>query len=278
MNKQNDFNFAVSFQNVSFAYKKKSDDVIKNVTFQIPKGSSLTIVGINGSGKSTIGKIIAGLLLHFNGQVTLFDQKLTESNYQNLIKHVGLVFQNPESQFIGEDVENDIAFGLENINVAPNLMPMKIKHIVQKLGISPLLNLKPVSLSGGDKQKVAIASVLVTEPKIIIFDEPTSMLDDKSQIEILNIIDQLKQERQVTVIEITHDLERILTSENVLVIKDGEVAFCGKAKDLFTKQGEAILKKSHLELPFIYKLSSALKKAGIIKQIFLNDEQLLQSL
>ena len=216
-------------------------------------------------------------MLHFEGKVTIFDKILTEKNYQSIIKEVGFVFQNPENQFIGEDVENDIAFGLENTNVSPNEMVFKIKNIVQKLGLQSIFNMEPVNLSGGDKQKVAIASVLVTEPKIIIFDEPTSMLDHKAQLEILKIIDLLKRDPSITVIEITHDIERILFADQVLVMKEGKTTFFGDLKNLLLKR-HLILDSSGLELPFIYKLSQNLKKNKIIDQIFLDEKELLNHL
>ncbi len=273
----NKIEIAISFENVSFRYKKKTDLILDNISFNVKKGSSLTVIGINGSGKSTIAKIISGLLLHFEGKVTIFDKILTEKNYQSIIKEVGFVFQNPENQFIGEDVENDIAFGLENTNVSPNEMVFKIKNIVQKLGLQSIFNMEPVNLSGGDKQKVAIASVLVTEPKIIIFDEPTSMLDHKAQLEILKIIDLLKKDPSITVIEITHDIERILFADQVLVMKEGKTTFFGDLKNLLLKR-HLILDSSGLELPFIYKLSQNLKKNKIIDQIFLDEKELLNHL
>ncbi len=264
----------VSFKNVSFAYKKEHGKVLKNISFDLPVGCSLTIFGTNGSGKSTLGKLIAGLISRFSGKITILGQTLTVENCENIIRNVGIVFQNAESQFIGEDVENDLAFGLENLNTPPNQMLIQITNIARKLSISNILHYEPVNLSGGQKQRVAIASTLVTEPKIIIFDESTSMLGSQDEKQILQIIDQLRKDKKITVIEITHNMERILTSDLVLFLEEGKIVFFGKSQDLLARYEELSSYFSGFDLPFIYQLSQALKKNKIVDQVFLNQKQL----
>lgn len=277
MNK-NDPTNAISLKNISFAYQKAGTDVLKGVDFTLPLGSSLTIFGVNGSGKSTLGKLIAGLLLHFRGQIVVLNQSISEKNYRDVIDKVGIVFQNADSQFIGEDVENDIVFGLENLNVNPDQMFSRLQSIASRLHIGDILHSEPVNLSAGKKQRVTIASVLITNPKVVIFDESTSMLGTKAKKQILTIIDELKKRDDITVIEITHDTERVLTSDYVLLLKDGKNTFFGKANTLLREHADLFSQSANLELPFIYRLSQSLNQAGLIDQLFLDQEQLAKRL
>ena len=269
---------SVHFKNVNFAYKKKGKKVLKDISFTLTLGSSLTIFGTNGSGKSTLGKLLTGLLLHFQGEVVVLDRLLNDKNYRDVIKQVGIVFQDADSQFIGEDVENDIVFGLENLNISPDEMFKRLQSIALRLDIGNILHDEPVNLSAGKKQRVAIASVLVTRPKIVIFDESTSMLDTKSKRQILAVIDQLKKDENITVIEITHDTERVLTSDFVLLLKNGEKTFFGKGNDLLLNHPRLFSETANLELPFIYRLSSSLKSERVIKELFLDQDQLINHL
>ena len=269
---------AIELENVNFSYPKQKNIVLKNIDFTLPFGSSLTIFGTNGSGKTTLGKLMVGLLLHFQGKVKVLDQLLTEKNYRNVINEVGIVFQNADSQFIGEDVENDLVFGLENQNVSPDQMLVAVKKIATDLDIVDILNAQPVDLSAGKKQRVAIASVLITKPKIIIFDESTNMLDKKAKEKILTIIDRLKKQKDITVIEITHDTERILTSDFVLLLKDGKQTFFGQGKDLLLKHAHLFSQSSDLHFPFVYRLSQALKNSKVTDKIFLNQNELVNYL
>lgn len=269
---------AVQLKNVSFTYKNKQKDVLKQLNFQLPFGSSLTIFGTNGSGKTTLGKLLVGLLLHFRGEITILDQVLNNQTHREIICNVGIVFQNADSQFIGEDVENDIVFGLENLNVSPSEMFVRLQNIATKLQLGDILHHQPAQLSAGQKQHVAIASALVTDPKIIIFDESTTVLGTNAKKQILTIINRLKQDPNITVIEITHDTERVLNSDFVLLLKEGEQTFFGKGHDLLLNYPHLFSDAANLELPFIYRLSTALQKTTIIDRVLLDKDQLVTNL
>ena len=254
---------AVNVKDLTFSYDVEKE-TIQNKSFSIPKGSYTTIIGQNGSGKSTIAKLLIGLLEAKSGTISIFDQPLTESTVYDIRSHIGIVFQNPDNQFIGSTVADDIAFGLENHCVPQEQMQEIIEASAAKVGMSDYLDTEPTKLSGGQKQRVAIAGILAIEPEIIIFDESTSMLDPQGKKSINEQIKRLHEEKNVTIISITHDMEEVAQSENVIVLKDGHVEMTGKPMEVFSQ--EQRLKEMKLDIPFALKFSNALKQEGILKE------------
>ena len=266
---------AVEVSHLSFSYDGQND-VIKDVSFEIPKGSYTTIVGHNGSGKSTIAKLLIGLLKAKSGEIKILGNTLNEENVYSLRNHVGIVFQNPDNQFIGSTVADDIAFGLENHCVPQEQMQAIIKDVAARVNMSDFLDSEPTKLSGGQKQRVAIAGILAIAPDIIIFDESTSMLDPQGKASINEQIQKLHDERNITILSITHDMEEVAQSEYVIVLKDGKVEMQGTPKQIFEHKGK--LKEMKLELPFALSFSEKLKNEGIFKDSYCTLDEVVNEL
>lgn len=266
---------AVEVSHLSFSYDGQND-VIKDVSFEIPKGSYTTIVGHNGSGKSTIAKLLIGLLKAKSGEIKILGNILNEENVYSLRNHVGIVFQNPDNQFIGSTVADDIAFGLENHCVPQEQMQAIIEDVAARVNMSDFLDSEPTKLSGGQKQRVAIAGILAIAPDIIIFDESTSMLDPQGKASINEQIQKLHDERNITILSITHDMEEVAQSEYVIVLKDGKVEMQGTPKQIFEHKGK--LKDMKLELPFALSFSEKLKNEGIFKDSYCTLDEVVNEL
>lgn len=266
---------AVEVSHLSFSYDGQND-VIKDVSFEIPKGSYTTIVGHNGSGKSTIAKLLIGLLKAKSGEIKILGNTLNEENVYSLRNHVGIVFQNPDNQFIGSTVADDIAFGLENHCVPQEQMQAIIEDVAARVNMSDFLDSEPTKLSGGQKQRVAIAGILAIAPDIIIFDESTSMLDPQGKASINEQIQKLHDERNITILSITHDMEEVAQSEYIIVLKDGKVEMQGTPKQIFEHKGK--LKEMKLELPFALSFSEKLKNEGIFKDSYCTLDEVVNEL
>lgn len=266
---------AVEVSHLFFSYDGHND-VIKDVSFEIPKGSYTTIVGHNGSGKSTIAKLLIGLLKAKSGEIKILGNTLNEENVYSLRNHVGIVFQNPDNQFIGSTVADDIAFGLENHCVPQEQMQAIIEDVAARVNMSDFLDSEPTKLSGGQKQRVAIAGILAIAPDIIIFDESTSMLDPQGKASINEQIQKLHDERNITILSITHDMEEVAQSEYVIVLKDGKVEMQGTPKQIFEHKGK--LKEMKLELPFALSFSEKLKNEGIFKDSYCTLDEVVNEL
>lgn len=252
-------NPAIEVSNLSFSYTEEGN-TIQDVSFSIPKGSYTTIIGHNGSGKSTIAKLIIGLLKEQSGTIRILGTELTPETVYDLRSHVGIVFQNPDNQFIGSTVADDIAFGLENHCVPQEDMQALIEKSAASVGMSDFLQAEPTHLSGGQKQRVAIAGILAMTPDIIIFDESTSMLDPQGKASINAQIKRLHDEKNITILSITHDMEEVAQSQHVIVLNHGVVEMEGTPKEVFAQ--EAMLKKMQLDIPFALKFSKAMQKEG----------------
>lgn len=250
----------IKVKDLSYSYDGENY-AVKNVSFNINKGSYTTIIGHNGSGKSTIAKLLIGLLEKNSGSIFVEDLELNMQNIYKIRNKVGIVFQNPDNQFIGSTVRDDIAFGLENHCVAQEQMDHIIDEFAKKVNMTDFLDSEPTHLSGGQKQRVAIAGVLAMHPDIIIFDESTSMLDPQGKDEIKRFIYQLHQDKQLTIISITHDIEEVSISDDVIVMNDGEVVMHGKPQDILINDKQLVDIK--LDVPFSVKLSLALTAKGI---------------
>ena len=250
----------VKVNNLSYSYDGEHD-AVSNVSFNIEKGSYTTIIGHNGSGKSTIAKLLVGLLEKKNGTIMIEDLELNQDNLIKIRNKIGIVFQNPDNQFIGSTVRDDIAFGLENHCVEQKDMDTIINEYAAKVNMTDFLDSEPTHLSGGQKQRVAIAGVLAMHPDIIIFDESTSMLDPQGKDEIKKFIYHLHENKELTIISITHDIEEVSSSDHVIVMNDGKVVMDVKPDDVLYRTDELV--KIQLDVPFALKLQSALAKKGI---------------
>lgn len=252
---------ALSIKNLTFSYDDKVK-ALKNINIDVEEGKYVSLIGHNGSGKSTLAKLIVGLLETRSGTIEIFGDVLSEKNIREVRQKVGIVFQNPDNQFIGATVRDDIAFGLENHCIPHKDMDEIIDNYAKKVGMYDFLDKEPTRLSGGQKQRVAIAGVLAMKPSIIIFDEATAMLDPKGKKDIRGYILELKKENpNITIISITHDIEEAYNSDEVIVLNSGEVLLQGTPKEVFAN--EKLLASIDLDLPFIMNVKNALINEGI---------------
>lgn len=266
---------AIEVSHLSFAYTEEAE-TIKDVSFTIPKGSYTTIIGHNGSGKSTIAKLIIGLLGAKSGTIKLLDQVVSPETIYELRSHVGIVFQNPDNQFIGSTVADDIAFGLENHCVPQEQMQDLIDKSATAVGMTDFLDAEPTHLSGGQKQRVAIAGILAMAPEIIIFDESTSMLDPQGKASINQEINHLHQSRDITILSITHDMEEVAQSEHVIVLNQGKIEMEGTPKEIFAHPD--LLKNMQLDIPFALKFSKYLQSKGILHEDILTLDKVVDAI
>lgn len=236
-------------------------NAVDAISFSVEEGSYTTIIGHNGSGKSTIAKLMIGLLEMKSGEIWIDGLPLNEQNLNEIRKKIGIVFQNPDNQFIGATVADDIAFGLENHLVESEKMDAIIEQFAKRVNMSDYLNREPVSLSGGQKQRVAIAGVLAMNPDIILFDEATSMLDPKGKAEINALIHELNEKNHMTILSITHDIEEVVKSDHVVVLDKGKVVLEGKPEEVLLHEQELIDMK--LDIPFSLKVVNELRKQGV---------------
>ena len=252
---------AIEIENLTFSYDK-GEKVFNNLSLSIEKGKYCVILGRNGSGKSTLAKLITGLLTIQEGQIKVDGIEINEKNIYDIRNRIGIVFQNPDNQFIGATVRDDIAFGLENHLVAQNKMDSIINEYAQKVGMDKYLDKEPSNLSGGQKQRVAIAGVLAMTPDIVIFDEATSMLDPKGKKEIKEVILKMRELfNDMTILSITHDVEEAFLADEVIVVDNGNIAIQGHPEKVFIHYD--LLKKLNLDIPFAYKFKNLLEENGI---------------
>lgn len=266
---------AIRFEDVTFSYDG-TQNVLKNISLAVPKGSYTAIIGHNGSGKSTLAKLAIGLLEPASGKISVLGQPVDEAHISEIRDHIGIVFQNPDNQFIGATVADDIAFGLENHCVPQEQMQQIIEDSAAKVGMSDYLNAEPTNLSGGQKQRVAIAGILAVSPEIIIFDESTSMLDPQGKASVNKQIQALNKDKDITIISITHDMEEVAQAEYVIVLEDGQAVMTGTPREIFSNKD--LVEKLRLDLPFSVKASDALIQEGILDKEFLNLEDLTEAL
>ena len=251
----------IELKNLSFYYDKNTK-ALDDVSLKIEKGTYVSIVGHNGSGKSTLAKLLLGILAPSDGSIVIDDVTLSNKTASQIRKKMALVFQNPDNQFIGATVEDDIAFGLENHLVPHEKMQDIIDDFASKVGMKEYLHQEPSHLSGGQKQRVAIAGALALDPEILILDEATSMLDPKGKREIAQLIRELKANKpELTIITITHDIEEAYRSDRIIALNKGKVAFDGKPEEMFAHKN--VFEELHLSLPFLLEMEEKLKCIGI---------------
>lgn len=265
----------IDVQHLSFGYDEDTL-TIDDISFSIEKGSYTTILGHNGSGKSTIAKLLMGLLEKKSGEIVIGGIPLTEETLNQVRSQIGIVFQNPDNQFIGATVRDDIAFGLENNCVDPALMDDIINEYAKKVNMYEFLDHEPTKLSGGQKQRVAIAGILAMSPSIIILDEATSMLDPKGRNEINALVHQLNKDKNMTIVSITHDIEEAALSDYVILLSDGHIVDEGRPEEVLMKKEE--IESLALDIPFAYKISHGLQKMGISITEQIDREKLVNEL
>ncbi|MGD6804767.1 energy-coupling factor ABC transporter ATP-binding protein [Rossellomorea aquimaris] len=267
----------ISIENVSYRYNDQEGYALNDISLKVYDSEWLAIVGHNGSGKSTLAKMLNGLLFPEEGTVTIDGISLTEESVWDIRAKVGMVFQNPDNQFVGTTVEDDVAFGLENHGIAQDVMADRVLGALKLVNMSDFLNQEPHHLSGGQKQRVAIAGVVALRPDIIILDEATSMLDPQGRQEVLSTIRELKENSRLTVISITHDLEEAAKADRMVVLNKGEVFKEGTPLEIFKLDEE--LTALGLDIPFPGRMAKALRNKGIsLADTYLTQEELVRDL
>ena len=267
----------IEIRHLTFAYNENEKPILDDISLKIEKGQYVSILGHNGSGKSTLAKLMIGLLIKDKGDIIIQGQELNKKTVHDIRKNVALVFQNPDNQFIGATVEDDVAFGLENRCVEHEKMQGIIDHFLQEVGMEEFRNKEPSMLSGGQKQRVAIAGALALNPNIIIFDEATSMLDPHGKKEISSLISKMRKNNpDLTLISITHEIEEAFLSDEVIIIHQGKVVAQGKPEEVF-KDKEKIT-SYQLSVPLILDIKDELKKEGINIKCENNIDSLVEAL
>ena len=254
----------LEIKNLCFAYEE-NHPVIDDISLSIDKGSFVAVLGHNGSGKSTLAKLVVGLLEKNSGQIFFDDVEITKKNLRDLQTKTALVFQNPDNQFVGSTVEDDIAFGLENREFPHDKMQEEIEKFADSVNMLDHLKKEPVNLSGGQKQRVALAGALILRPEILILDEATSMLDPKGKSTVRRVIDRIHKENpDLTIISITHDVDEALLADKVVILSKGKLVKSGEPKEIL--RDEQALLDLKLEMPFIYRVEKKLSEACIDSQ------------
>ncbi|WP_271002756.1 energy-coupling factor ABC transporter ATP-binding protein [Listeria seeligeri] len=250
----------VRLEHVFYKYEDTEKFAVKDVSISAKKGEWVALVGHNGSGKSTIAKLLNGLLFPEDGLIKIGHFVLSEKNIWEIRRQVGMVFQNPDNQFVGATVQDDVAFGLENHGVPHDVMVERVESALNEVGMQSYALHEPARLSGGQKQRVAIAGVLALQPDVIILDEATSMLDPRGRAEVMETIRIMREQEDITVISITHDLDEVLFADRVIVMNEGEIHSEGTPKEIF-EQADA-MRKIGLGVPFIIELQEKLAAGG----------------
>lgn len=267
----------VEFKNVSFRYQSDGPYVLKDISFTIEANKTTAIIGHNGSGKSTIAKLMNGLLAAEKGDIYIDGELLTEETVWDIRRKIGMVFQNPDNQFVGTTVRDDVAFGMENSGFDRNVMIERIDEALKAVNMTDYIETEPHRLSGGQKQRVAIAGIIALQPKVIILDEATVMLDPIGRKEIMETINELRRRENLSLIMVTHDLEEIIQADHVIALNEGEIWAEGSPLEILA-YGDA-LKDIGLDIPFTLELSKRLAKKGIsLKDQVLKNEELVREL
>ncbi|RHW33929.1 energy-coupling factor ABC transporter ATP-binding protein [Neobacillus notoginsengisoli] len=267
----------IRLNDVSFQYSSSDRYAVQDVSFNVYEGEWLAIVGHNGSGKSTLARLLNGLQFPQKGNIIVGGIQLNEKTVWDVRRKIGMVFQNPDNQFVGTTVKDDVAFGLENNGIPQEEMAVRVPEALAKVKMEKFLNQEPHHLSGGQKQRVAIAGVLALQPSIIILDEATSMLDPRGREEVLETVRLLKEEASLTVISITHDLDEAAKADRIIVMNQGKVYREGTPDEIFALDEELV--SLGLDIPFAVKMGKALIEKGInLSKNYLSEEELVREL
>lgn len=270
--------------NVSFKYIKNSEGLneekyaVKDVNLEVKKGEFLVILGHNGSGKSTIAKHMNALVVPTDGIVVVDGLNTSDSdNVWNIRSKAGMVFQNPDNQLVATIVEEDVAFGPENLGIEPSEIRRRVDESLEKVGMSKYKRHAPHLLSGGQKQRIAIAGILAIQPQCIIFDEPTAMLDPSGRRDVLNNIKDLNQNYGMTIVLITHYMDEAAQADRIIVMDEGSIIMEGTPREIFPQVER--MKKIGLDVPQVTELAYELKKSGIaISEKILNVDEMVNEL
>lgn len=262
----------INVKNVTYTYDDEDQrPALKGVSFSINKGEWVAIIGPNGSGKSTLAKTVNGLIEPDSGEVAVGGLELNEKNVWSIREMVGMVFQNPDNQFVGSTVQDDVAFGLENLGIPREEMLERVRTALEKVNMLEFAEREPARLSGGQKQRVAIAGIVALRPDIMILDEATSMLDPQGREEVLRTVKEVKEQENLSVLSITHDIDEAAAANRVLVMRDGQMIQEGTPETIFS-YGEKLVEMG-LDLPFPERLKASLKKEGIdVPKNYLTEE------
>ena len=268
----------IEIKNLKFKYNQdQTSYTLNDVSFHVKHGEWLSIVGHNGSGKSTTARLIGGLLVADSGQIIVDGQELTEETVWDIRDKIGMVFQNPDNQFVGATVEDDVAFGLEDKGLPYKEMVSRVQEALSFVGMMDFKDREPARLSGGQKQRVAIAGIIAMRPSILILDEATSMLDPEGRQELIQYIEDIRQQYGMTVLSITHDLDEVAMSNRVLVLKQGKVESISSPRELFSRGSELV--DLGLDIPFSALLTQKLKNQGLIDcEGYLTEKELVEQL
>lgn len=265
----------IELKDISFQYQGSESFALKNVNISIEKGEWVALIGPNGSGKSTLAKIMNGLLVPESGEVIVNGKLLNEETVWDARRSVGMVFQNPDNQFVGATVEDDVAFGLENNGVERLEMIARVDDALKQVRMSEHKKKEPARLSGGQKQRVALASIIALRPDVILLDEATAMLDPLGREEVIEAIEKVKEQHNLTVISITHDIDEASKADRIIVMKDGVKQKEGIPEEIFNLGTNLI--DMGLDLPFTQKLKLALIERGVkVPDEYFEEEALLQ--
>ena len=252
----------IEMKDLTFRYQEEDQTpALNKVSLNINQGEWIAIIGHNGSGKSTLAKTINGLLLPESGSIKVNGQEINEKNIWEVRRNVGMVFQNPDNQFVGSTVEDDVAFGLENQGVPREEMLVRVRESLEQVRMAEFMRKEPSRLSGGQKQRVDIAGIVAVRRNVIILDEATSMLDPEGRLEVIATVKKIKEENNLTVLSITHDIDEAANANRIFVMKKGELIQEGTPEEIFS-QGEKLIELG-LDLPFPERLKSALKARGV---------------
>lgn len=267
----------IEVKNLKYKYNQEDEQyTLNDVSFHVKQGEWLSIIGHNGSGKSTTVRLIDGLLEAESGDIYIDGDALTIDNVWDKRRLIGMVFQNPDNQFVGATVEDDVAFGLENQGITLEEMRSRVDEALELVGMTDFKTREPARLSGGQKQRVAIAGVVALRPKIIILDEATSMLDPEGRLDLIKIVREIKERHGMTVISITHDLDEVALSDRVIVMKNGQVESISTPNELFMREDLVDL---DLDRPFTTELASSLRQTGLDLPLrYFTEEELEETL
>lgn len=263
-------NEIISIKDIDFSYGKH--EIFKNFSLDVEKGDFITIIGPNGSGKSTLVRILLGLE-KTTGEIYVNSLRMNKQNIREIMSKIGVVLENPDDQFVAETVMDDIAFSLENMNVDKKEIKSRVNKIAKFIGIEDILEREPHSLSGGQKQLVALASALVTDPDILILDEALTMIDLDVRDKIYKILEQVNKINKITIINVTHDMDEILYGDNLIVIDNGNIVLNGPKEYVLLE--EKTFNKLSLKLPFVVELSTKLQYYGLTDHLIFDMEELV---
>lgn len=269
-------NKIITLNNLVYQYNETDiRPALNGVSLEIEEGEWIAIIGPNGSGKSTLAKTINGLISPDSGEVFVDQLALSEENIWGIREKVGMVFQNPDNQFVGSTVQDDVAFGLENQAVPRDEMLQRVESALSQVKMLDFKEREPARLSGGQKQRVAIAGVVAIAPKIIILDEATSMLDPQGRQEVIETVQQIKEKENLTVISITHDIDEAANASRILVMQEGKLVKEGTPQEIFSNGDQLI--DMGLDLPFPEKLKVALEERDIkVPETYLTEEGMVE--